>query len=207
MLSVGSPEDGFAVSVVFDRPSVLMEEPVVVTAEEDQIVQIGGSSIGPMCLVMGVEPTFERTSGPPAVPVPMPELVTQPGWDQPGTTTDPQHFPCGRRWCIPRSDHRTSRRAVSLAMTGPPFDLGHPGRLRVLESMLRDQREPRFQLELNCSHHRWWNRVRPDRRPSAADTDRTILIRDSPVFRPLSLGSLIPPGPGRDRADRREDCL
>ena len=74
--SVGFPEYGFAVSVVFDRPSVFMEEPVVVTAEEDQIVQIGWSSIGPMCLVVGMEPTFERTARPPTVPVPMPELVT-----------------------------------------------------------------------------------------------------------------------------------
>jgi hypothetical protein len=74
--SVGFPEDGFAVSVVFDRPSVFMQEPVVVTTEEDQIVQIGGSSIGPMLLVVGVEPSLERTSRPPTASVPMPELVT-----------------------------------------------------------------------------------------------------------------------------------
>ena len=55
--SVWSQEDGFAVSVVFDLPSVLMEKPVVITTEEDQIVQIGRSAINPMCDVMGVEPT------------------------------------------------------------------------------------------------------------------------------------------------------
>ena len=74
--SVGFPEDGFGVSVVFDRPSVFVEEPVVVSAEEDQIFQVGGSSIGPMGLVVGVEPTFEPTSRPLTASVSMPELVT-----------------------------------------------------------------------------------------------------------------------------------
>jgi hypothetical protein len=52
--SVGFPEDGFVVSVVFDGPSVFVEESVVVAAEEDQIVQVGGSSVCPMLLVMGM---------------------------------------------------------------------------------------------------------------------------------------------------------
>ena len=74
--SVWSPEDGFAVSVVLDGPSMFVEEPVVVTAEEDQIVQVGGSSVCPMCLVMSVEPTWEGTSRPSTATITEPELTT-----------------------------------------------------------------------------------------------------------------------------------
>ena len=75
-LSVGSSEYGFAVGIVSDLPSVFMEKPVVVAAEQDQIVQIGRPAISPMCFVVGMEPTFERTARPPTVPVPEPELTT-----------------------------------------------------------------------------------------------------------------------------------
>ena len=75
-LSVGFTKHVFGVSVVFDRPSVLMKEPVVVSAEEDEIVQIGGSSIGPMGLVMGMDEVSAATAGELTASVSMPELMT-----------------------------------------------------------------------------------------------------------------------------------
>ncbi len=53
-LSVGFAEHGFVVGIVFDPPSVFMEEPVVVATQQDQIVQIGRSPIRPMLVVVGV---------------------------------------------------------------------------------------------------------------------------------------------------------
>jgi hypothetical protein len=73
-LSVGFPEHGFAVSVVFDHPSVFMEDAVVVSAEEDQIFQVGWSSVGPMCLVVGMYEVSGATTGELAATIPMPEL-------------------------------------------------------------------------------------------------------------------------------------
>ena len=91
-LTVGSPEDVFPVSVVFDNPSVFVEEPVVISAEQDQIVQIGGSTVSPMGPMVGLNEVSGATTGELTATITMPELVTQPGRDQTGTTSDPQHF-------------------------------------------------------------------------------------------------------------------
>ncbi len=75
-LTVGSSKNGFAFWVVFDTPPVLMEEPVVVTAEQDQIAQIGGSTVGPMGLVVGMDETSFGASRPDTSPVSMPQLTS-----------------------------------------------------------------------------------------------------------------------------------
>ena len=91
---------------------------------------------------------------------------------------------CGRRRCIPRSDHKTI--CGQSHWRSPDHPESQPPQSQKRRSGLRDRREPRFELGMRCSHHRWWYRVRPDRRPSAADTDRTILIRGWEVSDPLS---------------------
>ena len=78
----------------------------MVTAEEDQIVQIGGSSISPMSSMMGMYEVSAATARPLTASVSMPELMTQPGRDQTGTTTDPEHFPVVIDHTFDGSDHR-----------------------------------------------------------------------------------------------------
>jgi hypothetical protein len=75
-LSIWFAEDGAPGLVGFDLPSVFVEEPVVVSAEEDQIVQIGGSTISPVSDVMGVDEIPGSTTRETTAPIPIPELVT-----------------------------------------------------------------------------------------------------------------------------------
>ena len=125
-LAVGFPEDGFPVRVVFDLPSVLMEEPVVITTEQDEIVQIGGSSISPVSDVMGMEPTFERDIR--GIDSLRPDAragdVTRLG--STGNDDRSPTLSCGHRRHIRRSGSQERRRAVSLAITGPPSNSATP---------------------------------------------------------------------------------
>ena len=83
---------------------------------------------------------------------------------KPRSSTDPQHFGVVVDGTF--DDRITGQSAGGLIGDDrTTLDLGHPGRLRNSRSMLRDRREPRFELEPNRSHHRWWHRVRLD--PSA----------------------------------------
>ncbi len=61
-------------------------------------------------------------------------------------------------------------------MTGPPSISATPVSEFSIKA-IRDRRGPRSGSEPNRSHHRWWNTVRPVRRPSAVDTGRRCLIR------------------------------
>jgi hypothetical protein len=73
---VGSVEFEVWSSVVGDGPAVLVEEPVVVSAEEDEIVEVGGASVGPVDDMMDLEPVFGSASNPPAaVSVPVFDLT------------------------------------------------------------------------------------------------------------------------------------
>ena len=75
-LPVGSAENGLLVRVFFDPPPVLMEKPVVIAAEEDQIGQIGGPSVGPVFSVMAMDEIPGATAGETTTAIPMPELTT-----------------------------------------------------------------------------------------------------------------------------------
>ena len=75
-LSVGFAEHGFVVGIVFDPPSVFMEEPVVVATQQDQIVQIGRSPIRPVSEVVGMNEVSGATTGELTASIPIPELVT-----------------------------------------------------------------------------------------------------------------------------------
>jgi len=70
--------------MVLDAPPVLVDEPVVITAQQDQIVQIGGTTVGPMSDVMTMHPGLPATTREPATTVTMPKLTSQPARDQPG---------------------------------------------------------------------------------------------------------------------------
>ncbi len=75
-VAVGFTEHRFVVAIVFDLPSVFVEEPVVVATEEDQIVQIGRASIGPVLTVVGMNEMSSPTTGEATATIPEPELVT-----------------------------------------------------------------------------------------------------------------------------------
>ena len=74
--SVGFVEGELAAWVAFDGPSVFVEEPVVISTQQDQIVEVGGSPVGPMLDVVAMDPTLMRTSRESAATVPMPELTS-----------------------------------------------------------------------------------------------------------------------------------
>ena len=74
---VGSAEHEPAVSGVGDGPAVVVEEPVVVSTQQDQIVEVGGASVGPVDDMMDLEPVAGAPSDPPApVSVPILHLTT-----------------------------------------------------------------------------------------------------------------------------------
>ncbi len=68
-------------------PAVLVEKTVMKTAEKDQIVQVGGASIGPVLDVMGLHPSGAVTSDPPAVVIPGFDQSSQPAGDRPTVST------------------------------------------------------------------------------------------------------------------------
>jgi hypothetical protein len=59
-----------------DLPAVFVDEAMVISAEQDQILQIGETEIGPMFAVMDVEEVSFRTAGEPAASIPEPELAS-----------------------------------------------------------------------------------------------------------------------------------
>ncbi len=66
-----------------------MELVVVVLAQKYQVVQVGGSSIGPMSDVVGVEPPGALAVGEPASAVSTAKLGQQPRGNHPGRPADP----------------------------------------------------------------------------------------------------------------------
>jgi hypothetical protein len=55
---------------------VLVHETVVITAQQDQIAQIGGTTVGPMLDVVTVHPGFPAAPREPAATVTMPKLTS-----------------------------------------------------------------------------------------------------------------------------------
>lgn len=75
-LPVGFAEYGF-VGWSGDVPALFVYEPVVVSADEDQIVQVCGSSVCPVLSVVDFEPVVASASGEPALSaVPMVDETT-----------------------------------------------------------------------------------------------------------------------------------
>ena len=54
--AAGIAEDELASSLALDRVGGLVKEAMVVTAEEDQVVELGLAAMGPVLDVVGVEP-------------------------------------------------------------------------------------------------------------------------------------------------------
>ena len=73
--AIGSVEQGFAVRVPFDAPLVFVEEPVVVSAQQDEIVEVGGPTVGPMLDVVAVDEAEVGTARELASAVSSPELA------------------------------------------------------------------------------------------------------------------------------------
>lgn len=63
----------------------------MVSAQQDEVAQVGGATIGPVGLVVGMNPTVMGTAGETASSIPEPELPTQPTRDHPGATTHPEN--------------------------------------------------------------------------------------------------------------------
>jgi hypothetical protein len=55
---------------------MLMEEPMVITTQQDQIVQIGSPTLGPVLAMMRLDEMSLGTSRPDATTMPKPELMT-----------------------------------------------------------------------------------------------------------------------------------
>jgi hypothetical protein len=75
-LAVGFDEDGSSFPVGFDLPAVFVDETVVKAAEQDQVLQVGGTQIGPVFAVMAVNETSFLTAGGTTSAVPEEELTS-----------------------------------------------------------------------------------------------------------------------------------
>jgi len=76
--------------MVIDAPSVFMEEPVVEPAQQDQIVQIGRTTVRPMSPMMGVDEIPGSTTRELTASIPIPELrTTGPEPDPPDSLENP----------------------------------------------------------------------------------------------------------------------
>jgi hypothetical protein len=73
-LAVWLDEDGSSFPADFDLPTVFMDEAMVIATEEDQILQIGETEIGPMLAMVAVEEVSLRAAGEATAPIPEPEL-------------------------------------------------------------------------------------------------------------------------------------
>jgi hypothetical protein len=69
-------EEGSSFGIGFDLPAVLVDEAMVKAAEQDQVLQIGGTKIGPVFAVMTVDEMFLQAARESAAPIPEPELTS-----------------------------------------------------------------------------------------------------------------------------------
>ncbi len=73
-------------------PAVFVEKPVVKTAEEDQIVQVGAASLGPVLDVVDLQPACVLTPGKLASPViAVVDESSQPAEDGSAVSSDTDH--------------------------------------------------------------------------------------------------------------------
>src|SRR5439155_25334726 len=76
-----------------DRPSALVDESVMRTAQRDEIVEIGRPAVAPVPDVVGVGPSRVPAAGEPAAAVAVQDLAAEPRRDVPGTSADPDRHP------------------------------------------------------------------------------------------------------------------
>jgi hypothetical protein len=55
---------------------VFVDEPMVIAAEKDQVLQVGGSEVGPMFAMMGMDELSFWTAGKATASIPEPELAS-----------------------------------------------------------------------------------------------------------------------------------
>ena len=72
--AVGSNPDDAAVRVTRDPPALLVEDAVVVAAQQDEVVQVGTAAPGPVNDVMGVDPATPTAARETTAAVSCPEL-------------------------------------------------------------------------------------------------------------------------------------
>jgi hypothetical protein len=79
-----------------DPPPALVDQPVVGVAQKDQVLQVGGSAVGPVDQVVGVEPPPALAPGEPAGPlVPVGEDPEEGAPDGPAPPPDPHRVAPG----------------------------------------------------------------------------------------------------------------
>jgi hypothetical protein len=61
--AVGTDEDDVAVGVALDAPAAFVNEAVMVGAQGDEVVEVGGATLGPVDDVVGVGPAETFTAG------------------------------------------------------------------------------------------------------------------------------------------------
>jgi hypothetical protein len=66
---------------------------MVIGAKEDQVVEIGGTSVQPKADVMGIEPALMVATGEPASLIPSSKGSHHPGRDRAPGSTDPERHP------------------------------------------------------------------------------------------------------------------
>ena len=76
------------VGVALDVPAPLVQQAMVVAARHDQVGRIGGSPLGPMAQMVGVQPAGAATAGEATAPVSLPQLVGQPPGDLAGAAAE-----------------------------------------------------------------------------------------------------------------------
>ena len=87
--AVGPDEDEISVRATFDLPTGIMDEAVVISAQGDEVVEVGWTSVGPVDQVMSVDPAGALAAGEPTSLIPLADLTVEPGRNGPTYAADP----------------------------------------------------------------------------------------------------------------------
>lgn len=88
-VSAGHHPYDFSVWVSRDVPAAFVDEAVVIGAERNKVVEVGGAAVSPVDDVMYVNPTGAAASGVATALVPLADNADQPVWDGAGGAPDP----------------------------------------------------------------------------------------------------------------------
>lgn len=83
-----SDEHDVAAGSAGDGPSAFVNQPVVVVAEGDQIVEVGGAAMRPVHKVVNVDPSGPITTGEAAAVIAPLHLTSEPRWDLSRSSAD-----------------------------------------------------------------------------------------------------------------------
>ncbi len=99
---IGSTEHHLVVGITRDVPTVLVNKPVVKTTQQDQIVEVGGSTLSPMLDVMDLYPSAVLASRELTHGVSIMDHTTQPAGNDAAVATNANHL-----WAVmnDRFDH------------------------------------------------------------------------------------------------------